>query len=227
MVIKSTPQILKRVSIRWLPDDAFEDTDTIALNVDGYYMDLRVTLTDKTLQWSRAGERKTLARDGLTFRWTRIIDSKGSRQSDEASFVDLSNGDSLETGKFDKEGNGTLTDYEEVWRDVTKDTESDEEGSAWILQSTDESMFLGRIGHMFLGMQESAQGCFAVRKEVWSSKSGTGSWHTVFEAGPVQSIPRAGDVQRDLEIGGRGGMAEKKGQTVVICDCECIVRGTS
>jgi hypothetical protein len=60
MVIKTTPQILKRVSIRWPPDPALEDTETIALNVAGYYMDLRVTLADKTLQWSRAGERKTL-----------------------------------------------------------------------------------------------------------------------------------------------------------------------
>lgn len=66
MVIKSTPQILKRVSIRWLPDQAYEDTDTIALNVGGYFMDLRVSTADGSLQWSRAGERKTLKDDPRT-----------------------------------------------------------------------------------------------------------------------------------------------------------------
>lgn len=60
MVIKSTPQILKRVSMRWLPDPEFENTDTIALNVGGYFMDLRIVTADRSLEWSRAGERKLL-----------------------------------------------------------------------------------------------------------------------------------------------------------------------
>lgn len=67
MVITTTPQILKRVSIRWLPDAAYEDTDTIALNVGGYFLDLRIATADKSLQWSRAGERKTLATDPRMF----------------------------------------------------------------------------------------------------------------------------------------------------------------
>lgn len=63
MVIKSTPQVLRRLSLRWLPDDAFEDTETIALNVNGWFMDLRVVLADASLQWSRAGQRKKLKDD--------------------------------------------------------------------------------------------------------------------------------------------------------------------
>jgi hypothetical protein len=63
MGIKSTPQVLKRISIRWVPDDAFEDTETIALNVNGWFMDLRVVLADTSLQWSRAGERRQLNDD--------------------------------------------------------------------------------------------------------------------------------------------------------------------
>lgn len=63
MVIKSTPQVLKRISLRWVPDDAFEDTETVALNVNGWFMDLRVVLADASLQWSRAGERKKLKND--------------------------------------------------------------------------------------------------------------------------------------------------------------------
>lgn len=63
MVIKDTPQILQRISLQWLPEHAFEDTTTIALNVGGYFMDLRVTTKGGLLQWSRAGERKTVKKN--------------------------------------------------------------------------------------------------------------------------------------------------------------------
>lgn len=61
MVIKATPQILQRVSVRWLPAPAYEDSNTVALNVSGYFLDLRVATADGALQWSRAGERKQIA----------------------------------------------------------------------------------------------------------------------------------------------------------------------
>lgn len=61
MVIKATPQILQRVSVRWLPAPAYEDSNTVALNVSGYFLDLRVAIADGSLQWSRAGERKQIA----------------------------------------------------------------------------------------------------------------------------------------------------------------------
>jgi hypothetical protein len=64
--IKET-QILKRISVRWLPDPAYEDSVTISLNVGGWYMDLRVATADGSLQWSRAGERKTLRQEPRTF----------------------------------------------------------------------------------------------------------------------------------------------------------------
>ncbi|OAP55555.1 hypothetical protein AYL99_10528 [Fonsecaea erecta] len=221
MVIKATPQILKRISIRWPPDPAFEDTETIALNVGGYFMDLRVTLADKTLQWSRAGERKTLQETPLTFQWTRIIDSMGSRRPDEGSMEEMANGDDLETGHFDREGNGVPVDYEEVWRDVTGKAESDD--SAWILQSVDGSVFLGKVGDTFLGMQQSGKGDFAVRKEVYNSEAGV--WEGVFEAGTAQSIPRAADVLRDF--GQRKGQTAEKGETFHVCNREYIIRGAN
>ena len=59
--VKMPPQVLQRVSVRWLPEPSFEDTETIALNVGGYYLDLRVTKADGLVQWSRAGERKVLS----------------------------------------------------------------------------------------------------------------------------------------------------------------------
>lgn len=55
-----SPEAVQRISLRWLPEPAYEDTDTIALNVGGYFIDLRVTEADSTIQWSRAGERITL-----------------------------------------------------------------------------------------------------------------------------------------------------------------------
>lgn len=56
-------QVVKRISIRWLPEPAFEDTDTIALNVGGYFIDLRVEKETQAIQWSRAGERILLKDD--------------------------------------------------------------------------------------------------------------------------------------------------------------------
>ena len=60
-------QAVQRISLRWLPDPAFEDTATIALNVGGYFIDLRVTLADQSIQWSRAGERIPLKQDPHEF----------------------------------------------------------------------------------------------------------------------------------------------------------------
>ena len=67
MVIKdNAPQVLRRISLRWLPEAAFEDTETIALNVGGFFMDLRVSTADGSLQWSRAGQRITLKQNPCT-----------------------------------------------------------------------------------------------------------------------------------------------------------------
>lgn len=50
-------EAVQRISIRWLPEPAYEDTTTVALNVAGYFIDLRVAKKDSTIQWSRAGEK--------------------------------------------------------------------------------------------------------------------------------------------------------------------------
>lgn len=56
-------QAVQRISVRWLPDAAYEDTDTVALNVGGYFIDLRVVKKSGAIQWSRAGERIVLKED--------------------------------------------------------------------------------------------------------------------------------------------------------------------
>jgi hypothetical protein len=62
-------QAVQRISVRWLPDAAYEDTDTVALNVGGYFIDLRVVKKSGAIQWSRAGERVVLKEDPRTCRY--------------------------------------------------------------------------------------------------------------------------------------------------------------
>ncbi|KAI1851700.1 hypothetical protein JX265_010934 [Neoarthrinium moseri] len=214
MPIKDTPQTLKRVSIRWLPEPAYEDSDTIALNVGGYFMDLRVGTADGSLQWSRCGERKKLKEDPLTCQWTRIIDSLGSTDPDEAAFSELPNGDSLEYGTFNKDG--VPTSYEEVWRDVKATVDS--ENWAWIIQSVDGSTFLGKLDNIFLGMKQQVKGgSFAVRKEEYDGASK--EWKTTFADGDTDTIPRALDALK-IEGGER-----VTGQTVVVNQGDYVIRG--
>lgn len=59
-------QAVQRISVRWLPEAAYEDTDTVALNVGGYFIDLRVVKESGAIQWSRAGERIVLKEDPRT-----------------------------------------------------------------------------------------------------------------------------------------------------------------
>lgn len=126
----------------------------------------------------------------MTFQWTRIIDSTGSSQADDAKFKTLPNGDDLEYGEFNQDG--TSVPYEEVWRDVTNAVSVDGDDCAWILQSVDGSTFLGKVGGIYMGMSRTEDGRFGVRKEVCDKT--TGSWKIEFESGPVVDIPRAMDV---------------------------------
>jgi hypothetical protein len=153
----------------------------------------------------------------VTFQWTRIIDSFGITDPDEAAFEELPNGDSLETGNFKKDG--VLTAYEEVWRDVTG---RDGEGSsAWILQSADGSTFLGKVADTYIGMQQEEPGSFAVRKEVY--REAQRSWEVEFESGSVQEIPRAAAA---LEIEPQlVGRKLESGKNVRVRNHEYIVRG--
>lgn len=50
-----------RLSIQWPPDAASEPTDTLVLGVGDYYVDLRVTISDQTIDWALAGKRIILS----------------------------------------------------------------------------------------------------------------------------------------------------------------------
>ncbi|KAF7563755.1 hypothetical protein G7046_g379 [Stylonectria norvegica] len=192
-------QLLKRISVRWLPDQQYEDTETIALNVGGYFVDLRVNKGDSTVQWSRAGERIVLKEDPLTCRWTHIIDSLDLTEPDEAYFNKLPNGDDLEIGTTKCPfKDGAMTPYEEVWRDVTPSLESGD--PSWIIQSSDGLTFVGKIGDVSVAIRKGSDGGFAVQKQQFS-KSQPG-WETSYTSEDFHELPRVSEILHEFTAGG-------------------------
>ncbi|KAG9234310.1 hypothetical protein BJ875DRAFT_17448 [Amylocarpus encephaloides] len=213
------PQVLKRISVRWFPDPAYEDTDTIALNVGGYFLDLRVENSDASLQWCRAGERKVVNEKPFSYQWTRIIDSSGVLDPDKATWdwEELGNGDALEAGiAHCPSRDGALTPYEEVWRDVTHPGPT---SYSWILQSVDGTTFLGSVGGTFLGMKSYQDGGFAVRRNEWDPDKR--AWDTRFDGGKVAAIPKVDDVAESILT----AMENRRVDTsITIADVEYVVR---
>ncbi|KAK7413360.1 hypothetical protein QQX98_007737 [Neonectria punicea] len=210
-------QVLQRVSVRWLPDPAYEDTETVALNVGGFFIDLRVTKETSTIQWSRAGERIILKQEPLTCRWTHIIDSLGLTIPDEAHFIKMENGDDLEVGTTPcPHRNGAMTAYEEVWRDVTAPASLHE--PSWILQSSDGASFVGKVGSVYLAIRKSSDGAFAARKETLENQH----WSVSFESGDVQTLPHVMQVLEEIEAQERDWDV---GQKVKVANVEYVIRG--
>lgn len=52
-----------RVSIRWVPGEPSEPTDTLVMSVGGWYVDLRITKSDGSIDWAMAGERLILSQE--------------------------------------------------------------------------------------------------------------------------------------------------------------------
>lgn len=52
-----TARLSTRVSLRWVPEPAFENTDTIVLSVGKWYVDLRMDKRTGKIDWAIAGER--------------------------------------------------------------------------------------------------------------------------------------------------------------------------
>lgn len=238
-------QAVQRVSLRWLPDPAFEDTDTVALNVGGYFVDLRVVKDTQTVQWSRAGERITLRTNPrkcsihirghqrrfahciffphtATFRWTHIIDSLDLSVPDEAHFEKLPNGDDLEIGTTPAPHlDNKPTDYEEVWRDITAKRTIHE--LSWILQSVDGLTFLGKVGSIYLAIRKSSDGSFAAIRQDLKCTNDEYSWNTTFESGDLSALPLAYDAISAVE--GVGNVPD--GTEVMVGQARYVVRAIS
>jgi hypothetical protein len=50
-------RVSKRISIRWLPYEASEATDTLVLSLGGWYVDLRIDKATVGIDWALAGQR--------------------------------------------------------------------------------------------------------------------------------------------------------------------------
>ena len=48
--------ITKRISLRWLPEPPFENTDTLVLMIGEWYVDLRVDKQSGDIDWALAGQ---------------------------------------------------------------------------------------------------------------------------------------------------------------------------
>lgn len=136
---------------------------------------------------------------------------------DEAYFKKLPNGDDLEIGSTPCPHKASaVTDYEEVWRDVTAKPLA---ASSWILQSQDETSFVGRVGNVFLAIRKDSDGAFSVRKDALNSL--TNSWDSSFKSHAVDLLPDTDDSVKAVEAEGEGLV---EGNKVQIGDGNFVVR---
>ncbi|KAK4056929.1 60S ribosomal protein L17B [Microbotryomycetes sp. JL221] len=161
------PMVSYRKSLRWPPEAAYEDTDTLVIQGrTGLYIDVRVDRQSRCeLSWGSAGVKSWLpesTEDSLKARFDAIIDSQAGNSGDEltmpvaeatddiGSFTTLPDGSVLETGvmrNLDK--GGSMMPYEEVWARADLGRETD----ILMLESQDGKAFLGRIGIYEAGLR--------------------------------------------------------------------------
>lgn len=106
----------RRVSIRWPPDEPYEDTDTLVLSVDNHFVDIRVSRDLRTIDWAFSGTKRVEA-DGRHV-WTHELDSRGSLEEDAGYVTVLPNEDELERGSMRNPATDTVMRHEEIWRSV-------------------------------------------------------------------------------------------------------------
>lgn len=180
-------------------------------------MDLRVLKADTTIDWGMAGVRGILSQSPLKCRWIKTIDSLGPSEPDEGEFTKLPNGDYLETGSMPyAEKDGAVTEYEEVFRELELLPGANR---AWIIQSVDGKIFLGRVGGRYMALSGKEGTGFGARSEEWNEDEG---WKTKYAIGEL------GDVPSFAGIGGgqiTGEEAWKVGEKVEVLGDEYIVRG--
>lgn len=64
---KHAYSLLTRVSIRWPPEDAYENTETTVISVNNFFVDLRVEKQTRRLDWAIAGVRLVDQNDSSVF----------------------------------------------------------------------------------------------------------------------------------------------------------------
>ncbi|UPK90094.1 hypothetical protein LCI18_001029 [Fusarium solani-melongenae] len=193
-----TLRLSTRISIRWADDAPSEPTDTVVLSVGDYFMDLRITKADQSVDWAFAGTREILSRD-----------------PHEGKFQPLPNGDDLETGSMPcAEKGNQVTPYEEVWRELQPRHGMNR---GWILQAKlgGDDVFLGQYGGIYLAMRQNKQGVFSVLKEELANVQGRLRWKRSYLSGDLElpSLSSMGFISPSEEEKWRvGGTAVFDGQ---------------
>ncbi|KIW66906.1 hypothetical protein, variant [Phialophora macrospora] len=229
-----------RLSIRWVPGEPSEPTDTLVMSVGGWYVDLRITKADGSIEWGMAGERIILSREPLTCKWTHWIDSRGYTDPDVGSFhpVDPSTcatpdtdpaTDTVETGSMLNPETNIDTPYEEVWRGLQASS-SDRFPWAWIVRSQDGRTFLSQVGGDFLALKGGKDGPvgeagFCARREHWDGAQQC--WTVKLEAGERDNLPSlpgmAGNTDTDASKGPAWAQSAKEGDVVELFGEEYVL----
>ncbi|GKZ27302.1 hypothetical protein AbraIFM66951_012125 [Aspergillus brasiliensis] len=167
----SQSRLSTRISLRWVPEPAFENTDTIVMSVAGWYVDLRVDKTSGNIDWAIAGQRVVDEADSSRVSFTHELDSRNSFDAvDCGTFSALPNGDDLEKGSMPRADlpGSPMAEYEEVWRELKfrEGPEGPAKGVSWVLESKPgkpleegeeaevERTFLGRVWGTYLALRQ-------------------------------------------------------------------------
>ncbi|KAL3423144.1 hypothetical protein PVAG01_04891 [Phlyctema vagabunda] len=215
--LKMAGLINTRLSLRWVPDEPEELTDTLVFNVGDYFMDLRVLKSDGSVDWGMAGVREILSESPLKCRWNKAIDSLGAAgEADEGVFNRLEDGNDIETGSMPcPHKNDAVTDYEEVWKILPPRSGSDR---AWILQSADGKTFLGRVGGSFMAMVQGEKVFSARRQDLHA-----GGWNPVYAIGEKEVLPAIEKIDTKDEAGWQvGASLQVQGKEYVVRASQAI-----
>ncbi|PWY75021.1 hypothetical protein BO70DRAFT_364110 [Aspergillus heteromorphus CBS 117.55] len=245
----SQSRLSTRISLRWVPEPAFENTDTIVMSVAGWYVDLRVDKKSGAIDWAIAGQRVVDSTNSRTHsseqvQFTHELDSQNSFDAvDCGTFSTLPNGDDLEQGSMPRADlpGCPVAEYEEVWRELEFRAGPDGpgKGTSWVIESQNEiplsegdelevnRTFLGKVWGTYLALRQVQ---IHVRQE-GSSKVVEGKgvsarreeWDAV-TGWQVKYCLGAGDELPSMNHG-INDSTWKLGQTVLVAGKKYIVRG--
>ncbi|KAJ7248899.1 hypothetical protein B0H12DRAFT_713991 [Mycena haematopus] len=203
-----------RESIRWLPEEPSEPTQTIVLTSlkSGAFLDVRFNKETGDLDWAFAGYRFSSTPNSTKF--THHIDSRTLNPLhvvDVGANTPLPVGRTLEAGEMVNPATGIMTPYEEIWRD----------------EDYDEAVFVrnvaGSVWRAWVGPWQLALGR-TPRSEFWAwqaSKNGSGqeAWTRTFSTPPMGSDSSEETyLPQDCQLWEKGSTIEWAGDHWVVLD---------
>lgn len=172
-----------RLSLRWLPEEAYEDTDTLVLSVSNHFLDIRVKKDRSKIDWAFAGTKRIEA-DGRNV-WTHSIDSRGWTDEDAGYVTALDHRDELEEGSMKNPDRGdAMMQHEEVWRCLELNRKI-----GYIAMRNDEKAWVAFVDDHFLELVHDTYG-FSVARY---AKSKDEVWSQVLTMGPTRIIDNVSD----------------------------------